>query len=128
MERQPIILRKRKYRQTVKDQREDVHGAQHRPAIYRQPLSKPGTHLGINLCRKRASKRNASKDRTNLLIANPLEQELQSENIEKRSQRATLPDQTLDRENLWVLPVDLHHYLRVVVHHAAELRFESGVF
>ena len=80
---------------------------------------------------KRASKRYTMQGWTCLLIPKPTEQGLQSEDIEKRRQRATLPDQTPDHENLWVLPVHLHHCLRVVVHHAnqfAELRLKSGGF
>ena len=56
---------------------------------------------------------------------------LQSEDIEKRRQGETLPDQTVGCKNLRALPVHLHHCLRVVVHHAnpfAELQFESGGF
>ena len=58
-----------------------------------------------------------------------MEQGLQSEDIEKRRQGATLPDRLLERERLRILPVHRHHCLRVVVQHAdpfAELRFESG--
>ena len=45
LKRQPMILRQKKFRQAVKNQREDVYGAQHRPALKGQPPSKSGTHL-----------------------------------------------------------------------------------
>ena len=81
------------------------------------------------LCRKRVSKKNATQSWTCLLISKRTEQGLQSEDIEKRRQEATLLGRSLGRESLWALPVHLHHSLRVVIHHAnpsAELRLESG--
>ena len=62
-------------------------------------------------------------------IPKPSEPGLQSEDVEKKWQGATLPDRPLENERLRTLPVHLHDYPRVVVHHAnssAELRFESG--
>ena len=56
-------------------------------------------------------------------------QVLQSEDIEKRRQGATLRDQPFDYERLRTLPVYLHHRLRVVVYHTnpnPELWLESG--
>ena len=67
---------------------------------------------------------------TCLLITKPTEQGFQSKDI-KRRQEATLPDQSLNHESLQVIPIHMHHCLRVVVHHAnpfAELWFESGSF
>ena len=58
-----------------------------------------------------------------------MEQGLQSEDIEKRRQRAALRDRSLNRENPRMPSVHLHQCLRVVLHHAnpsAEFRLESG--
>ena len=82
-----------------------------------------------NPCRKAANKRDTAQGRTCPLIPKPAQEGLQREDIEKRRQRAALPDRTLDRERPRKPSVHLHHCLRVVVHHAnpsAELRFESG--
>ena len=81
-----------------------------------------------NPCRKRASKRDTAQDRTCPLIPKPAEQGLQREDLEKRRQRAALPDRTLVCERPRTPSVHLHHCLRVVVHHgnpSAELRLES---
>ena len=48
-QRRPMILKQRLYRQTVKDQGEDVHGAHLRPALKGQLPSKPGNHLRFYL-------------------------------------------------------------------------------
>ena len=50
-----------------------------------------------NPCCKRASKRNTAQTRICPLIPKPTEQGFQSEDTEKRRQRAAPPDQTLDR-------------------------------
>ena len=76
-----------------------------------------------------AGKGSSTQSRIKPLIPKPTEQSLQSEDIEKKRQGATLPDRPLDRECLRTLFVYLHHCLRVVVQHAdpfAELRLESG--
>ena len=62
-----------------------------------------------NPCRKRASKRDTAQGRTCPLIPKPAEEGLQREDIEKRRQRAVLPDRTLDREYLRTPSVHLHH-------------------
>ena len=72
---------------------------------------------------------NAMQGQTCPLVPNPMEQGLQSEDIEKRRQGATLLDRPLNSERLQAIPVHLHHRLLVVVYHAnpfAELWFESG--
>ena len=42
-----MILRQRKYRKTIKDQEEDVHGAHLNPSLLGQPPSNPGTYLSL---------------------------------------------------------------------------------
>ena len=82
-----------------------------------------------NPCRKAANKRDTAQGRTCPLIPKPAQEGLQRENIEKRRQRAALPDRTLDHDRPRTPSVHLRHCLRVVVHHAnpsAELQFESG--
>ena len=82
-----------------------------------------------NPCRQTASKQDTVHCRTCPLITKPAQEGLQREDIEKRRQRAALPDLTLDRDHPRTPSVHLHHCLRVVVHHAnpsAELQFESG--
>ena len=82
-----------------------------------------------NPCRKAANERDTAQCRTCPLIPKPAQEGLQREDIEKRRQRAALPDRTLDHDHPRTPSVHLHHCLRVVVHHAhpsAELRFESG--
>ena len=82
-----------------------------------------------NPCRKAAHEWDTAQCRTCPLIPKPAQEGLQREDIEKRRQRAALPDRTLDRDHPRTPSVHLHHCLRVVVHHAnpsAELRFESG--
>ena len=49
MKRQPTCFRQMKYTQSVKDQREDVHGVHLHPALSGQPPWKPGSNLGIHL-------------------------------------------------------------------------------
>ena len=56
------------------------------------------------LCQKWASKKDTTQGLTGLLIPNPAEQGIQSEDIEKRRQGATLPNQMVDCESLWALP------------------------
>ena len=63
------------------------------------------------LCQKRTNKRNAAQGRPCFLIPKPTEQGIQSADIVKRRQVEILPDRPLQ-----VLPVHLHHCLRVVVH------------
>ena len=81
--------------------------------------------------RKAANEWDTAQCRTCPLIPKPAQEGLQREDIEKRRQRAALPDRTLDRHHPRTPSVHLHHCLRVVVHHAnpsAELRLESGSF
>ena len=79
-------------------------------------------------CYKRVNKRDATQGRIFPFISKPLEQGLQSKDI-KRRQGLTLPNWLLNRKYPQTPFIYLHHWLRVVVHHAnpsAELRFESG--
>ena len=57
-----------------------------------------------NPCRKAASKRDTAQGRTSPLIPKPAQEGLQREEIEKRRQRAALPDRTLDRDHPERLP------------------------
>ena len=79
--------------------------------------------------RKAANEWDTAQCRTCPLIPKPSQEGLQREDIEKRRQKAALPDRTLDRNHPRMPSVHRHHCLRVVLHHAnpsAELRFESG--
>ena len=85
---------------------------------------KDGDIIGVcrNPCYKRASKRDTMQVQICPLLPKP-SKELQSKDIEKRRQGATLLDRLLALERL------LFTCLRVAVHYAnpsAELRFESG--
>ena len=53
-----------------------------------------------NLCSDAADQRDSAHGRMCPLIPKPIEQRLQSEDIEKRGQGAILPDRSLNRESL----------------------------
>ena len=77
-----------------------------------------------------SGKGDSIRSRISLLIPKPMEQGLQSKDVQNRRQRATLPDRRLDREHPRTLSVHLHHCLQVMVHANpfVELQFEfSGV-
>ena len=87
--------------------------------------------IGVHryFCQKRASKRNVAQGWAYLLIPKPMEQRLQSKDIEKRWGNPARPTAWL-----WKSPsfsCSLHHCLRVIVHHAnpfVELWFKSSGF
>ena len=94
---------------------------------------KNGHIIGIrrNLCPKTAGKGDSTQGWICRPIPEPTEQGLQNEDIEKKRQGATMPDQVLDSKRLQMLTVHLDYRLRIVVHHAdpfVELWFESGGF